>query len=1134
MSPGASRSEASSPGGVPRSLARVVQAVRRYLRTRAGTIIGAGTAGILGAVLILAWLLAGPQGWRPGTPIPLLLVLLAAATLAALAGWVLVRLRRWSAEPRLAAEMERSVGLPQGSVRAQVELSRSVPSGVSRSLALAGEFALLSRLPDEPARLAEGPARELLRLVRVTVGAGVSLALVATVLLLLAPARARTAWAGLASPLMLLSPEPLPPLELLPGNAEVPRGAAPEVHVRAEGRDSVTVHWQAVGDVPQERSLPVVDGRSDTRLPALEVEMRYWASSADGARTPAYSLFPSDPSLLSDLVVEARYPGYTRLSPETFRIAPSQLSVPEGTEFAISGAVEGRGSEVLLREEGSQGQDGVEARLAVQDGRFEGRWRPRRSGRIEWVLEGGQEGGQLPPPLELEVVPDDPPVLGLPVPGGDGELPLSLRFPILVDASDDYGVAWVEVETELQRGGVGEAPVVDRIPTGDLPRVMLRPVLDFSAWGLRPGDEILLRARASDNAPTGHVVETVSYRLTMPGASEVRDAARARIEEAAARSEEMLERTQQESTSLRNLERRNQFSTSQSAGRQDDSDAYQDREELLQALERQADLADELDELRSQLQEAGQALEEMAREDPVDAELQERIEELEQLLEDVLGPDARERLDELRRELAAGRMPDAPSALLDELAARQEELQSQLEEALNQLRESAIQEAFRGAEEELQDLVDTQSDLVEELAQGQGEDRQLEQAQRTAELQERLSSLQEELANSGDQTAGDETGGAREELGEAQKAMEEAAEASRSGERQEATEQATDAQSSLQDALQQLEETRSQLAERSENAWRDALLQGAQDALALARRQSEVREGMRRSLPGRFGQFEDDEVALLEGLRNLQRELVEATSQVPDLGEVLSEEMDRSLGAASQVVDGVRGVSGARPDPGLFADSAQASLNRVALLALANASQGQEGQEPESGSESAEASSQDLSSVGSQQQALNDEAQRLAQQSSPNGQPSQMEMEDLVRGQQGIAAILRQMAQLPGPGQSQSTLDALAEESQEIAVQLNQGRLDATTLGRQDQFLQRLLSAGRTLERDGPTDEREATSAEPGPRRAVTAIPEELLDPLAFPLPTAEELEQLSPGQRTLVLEYFDRVNRRRASGDAR
>ena len=176
---------------------------------------------------------------------------------------------------------------------------------------------------------------------------------------------------------------------------------------------------------------------------------------------------------------------------------------------------------------------------------------------------------------------------------------------------------------------------------------------------------------------------------------------------------------------------------------------------------------------------------------------------------------------------------------------------------------------------------------------------------------------------------------------------------------------------------------------------------------------------------------------------------------------------------------------------------------------------------------------QEMSSIGAQQSSLNEESGRLSDQSSPGGEPAPMQLEHLVTGQQGVAARLQELARRPGPGGTRSTLDALAQESDGIADELREGRLDATTRERQGELLERLLSAGRTLERERPTDEREATSAEEVPRRAITAIPEELLDRLALPLPSAAELGGLTPAERRLVLEYFERVNRRLGTGGA-
>ena len=1101
----------------------MVSAIRRYLRRCAGSALGLGAVAVLGGILALAWLFAGSEGWRQGTVVPLVLLVAGVAAVVGLLVRVLLPLYGWTSEVSLTDEMEKTASLPKGSVRAQVELARSVPDGVSASLAHAGEAVLLLRLNDRVERLAGTPGRELGRLFRMSaLGAGV-LVLLAVILLVLTPGRARTAWAGLIRPVALLAPEPLPPLELFPGDAEFPRGDSPRVEVRAGGRDSVTVHWQAIGDVLRERGLLVIDGRAETLLPELEVEVRYWASSPDGVVTDVGTLVPADPSLLADLTLEIAYPSYTGIPPESVRGVPPWLSVPEGTLINIAGRVQGQGSEVLLL--GTAGR--VAMRLPVENGGFTGRWRPTSSDLITWGVEGGQEGVVLPQTLDLEVIPDLAPELSLPEPGADGELPLSLRVPILLEASDDYGVAWAEVETVHQRPGEEDVKVVDRIPTGDLAQVTLRPMLDFSAWGLRPGDAILLKARASDNSPVGHVVETTTYRLAMPAATDVREAARERIENVRSQARELMDRVSRETAELRDLERQNRLGSAQTGGGSDQSDDFQDREELRQALEQQAELAEQLDELTTGLEEASQALAEMAENDEDDAELRERIEQLEDLLDDVLGLEAREWLEELQEELRQGELQDPPAQLLEELSQRQEDLRARLEQALEQLRRSVIEEAFRAAEEEIRELVETQEALVEQLGQGEGAEEQREQAERTGSLEERLSALEEEISFAGDADSRSQTEAARQELSEARESMTEATEASQAGERDEASEQAGAAQESLEAALEQLQGAQSELAENPGEEMREGLRQGAQDALALARRQGDLSEDLRAELPGNTGGLEGEEVAIMEGIRNLATELAGATQDVPDLGETLSRVLQESQDAVAETVESLRRGSGPQRETEGSADRAQSALNRVAMIALSGLGMG--GENTTSGSD-VEEGGDEMGSVGAQQASLNEEANRLSEESSSGGAPTPMELEHLVSGQQGVAARLQELGRRPGPGAMRSNLDALADEGMEIAEELRRNRLDGTTLQRQERFLERLLSAGRTLERDGPTEEREATSAEPVPRRAVTALPEELLDPLALPLPSSVELGALSPAQRRLVLDYFERVNRRRAA----
>ena len=1057
------------------------------------------------------------------------LVLLASGGLAAvvLMSWLQRNLRVWSRESSLASEVELAARLPEGSVRAHAELARSVPEGVSPSLAQAGEGALIARLPDEVERLAGVPGRELARLSRISAFGAVAAVTLLVALFVMAPGRARTAWAGLARPVALLRPEPLPPLELLPGDASLPRGEAPQVTVRAEGREQVTVHWHAIGEIQRDQATEVSQGVAETTLPALEVETRYWASSPDGAVSEVSTLVPSDPSLLVGLTLDIRYPPHTRLPLHTFRGVPGWLQVPEGTVIRVAGGVSGEGSEVLLVGDGGR----IAARFPVESGGFSGSWVPSTSELITWSVEGGEDGAVLPQTLEIEVLADSPPELALPVPGSDGELPLSLRIPLLVEGNDDFGVSWVEVETTHQRPGEEDVTAIDRIPTGELTQVTLRPVLDVSSWRVRPGDAILIRARASDNSPIGQIAETISYRLAMPIASDLREAARARIEEATSRTRELLDRVARETEGLRNLERQNRMGAERTGGGSDEPDAFHDREALRQAVEQQAELASQIDELLSRLEDTNTALSEMAEDSPEDAELRDRIEELEALLEEILDSEDREQLEEMQERFREGAIEEDSEQILGELTQRQEDLQARLEQAIEQLERRATEDAFQGAEDELRALLEAQEPLVEELAEGQGDERQLDQADRASELESQLGELEERLYESGNSEAAQQTESARNEVGEAKEAMESAAESSQGGDPEEAAEQGAEAEESLESALEQLSEARSGSSESLEDKMQEGLWRGAEAALALARRQGELREEVIESVAGERQAFEGEQVAIREGLRNLGSDMAEAAEGSPEVASTLSEAIAAAQEAVESAVQGLRGTSGPQPDPGAFADSAQARMNQVALLAMGAAGEG--GESPGAPT-SPEEMGEELSSVGAQQSSLNEGASRLSEESAQGGTPSPVELENLTAGQEGVAARLQELARLPGPGGTRGNLDALAEESAEIAEALGDGRLDGTTLGRQERFLERLLEAGRTLERDGPTEEREATSAEPTARRAVTALPENVLGSGALALPSPAELEALSPAQRRLVLDYFERVNRRRAAGVGR
>jgi hypothetical protein len=91
--------------------------------------------------------------------------------------------------------------------------------------------------------------------------------------------------------------------------------------------------------------------------------------------------------------------------------------------------------------------------------------------------------------------------------------------------------------------------------------------------------------------------------------------------------------------------------------------------------------------------------------------------------------------------------------------------------------------------------------------------------------------------------------------------------------------------------------------------------------------------------------------------------------------------------------------------------------------------------------------------------------------------------------------------------------------------------LNEQLVERQTRLFQRLLDAGRTLERDEFDNERRAERPEGVEVLRPGDLPESVLRGTEYPLPGEEALRGYPPAFRRLILEYFDRLNRRGTGG---
>jgi hypothetical protein len=1103
-----------------------VDAVRnRLLRRIISLSLVWGMIGFAG-LGIMAWAAtsSGPGG-KGGTVVPLLVDILMVGVVAT-GVWLYRRARvEWVAEHRVTRSIESACGIAPGTLHGSVELARHLPAGVSVGLAEAAARDVWGQLQVATANPEGGLGWGIGRWSRRGWGLLAVLSPVLIAATIVTPDRSRVAIDGLVHPLSALSGEVLPALDVSPGDSEVMRGSDVPLTVVAQARETVTVRWQARGDVGRSQEVVVVSDSAAYVLRGIRTDTEFWVEAPDGARTDRFMLTPVDPLFVSDLTVTLEFPPHTGRFSEEYRGSAPALLIPVGTRVQLRG----RASRPLASAR-LEGDALPSVEFAVEAERFSAVWVPLESGLFRWEFEDltGARPELQPDPLELTLVSDMGPEITMLMPGRDTVLSASYRQPLVMEATDDYGVDRIElVVYRVSALGARGEPVVQALDIGAARSALVRPVMDLSRWNLLSGDTIRYFARALDNAPSTNIAVTPEFVLRPPSRSDLRKEAGERLEEATADLQRLAEEAADQADEMNDLERqaaaqeREQRNSRQNA---DDRAEFDEREAVRQSLEEQGDLLSEVDSLSAELDRMREEMQELA-----DPELQRALEELQRLMDEMTPDDLRERVQEMSESLDEMERDEMDDAFQD-LTQDQESLRDRMKEALERFKRAAMEQEFRATGQEAEELAQKEDALAGAMEEGdQAELRAEQQAALEAQaeaLQDRLEQLSEQLTEQGDpqrEQAVEEAA----QLGEqARQNMEKAQQKAESGEMQEAAESARKAAEQMDEMAQELQEAQQQMNNEMMEALEQALRQTSNDALALARQQTELREQMRGASQETLAGLRGDEAAILQGVGNMAENLAVMNRITQNDGREIAGQMGQAMDALEQTIAALEDQRGRTPSPFTAAEHAVQGLNQVAMTAMQNAQQlGQSGE----GQSSSEQIMEQLEQLAEQQSQLNEQTGEITPMQMGE-QAQQQQMEDASESQQDVADELGDLSEEPGSeSQSLGDLEQLAREAEALAQMLAGGRLDAELRDRQQRLFHRLLDAGRSLEKDEESEKRESEAPGEFERGTVLPLSAEDLAAFRYRMPSAVDLRALSPAERLMVIQYFERLNRDRA-----
>ncbi|HYW51345.1 MAG TPA: hypothetical protein VE861_12105 [Gemmatimonadaceae bacterium] len=1073
---------------------------------------------------------------------------------AAIAGAAWIWTRRREAEGQVttpdavAGAIEHEQRLRRGAIRVATEAAESGPLGAHAaahtSRALAGTS--LPRAPKTHASL------RALRQRALTWVAGALLAVVASAAIWSDGAEALAnpigAWRGTLLPELVLDA----PVVAL-------RGSAPLIRITGEGRTSLSLAMKKSDGKVITESLALRGDTVQRRLPVLDADVVLTVSDGRATSTP-HRIRVTDKPYLGDVIAKASYPAYLGRVDEDVALA-GVLVLPRGTVLTLRGH-----ASVPLRSASLTSDEGGRVVLQVQGDAVDGELVAERSARWQWSADAATPLQELPASFALDIRADSAPQVQIAA-TSDTLLLSGATATVSVMATDDHALSSVMLTVRSGNEVVARREVLGaRAPSfeGTVP-------LDLDALGLK-GDDGSLRVdvTATDASPWRQVGKSRTLVLRRAGVTERREQVRATADSVAAGAASLAKQqqalAQQTADAARNA---------RAGGENGQPMSFDAREKASQMAQQQRALQQQAQQLQ---QQAKQLTDQLKGAGALDSALAGKLADAQRMMQEAMAPQMMQRLQQL--EQSAQRLDQqATRQSLDDLAKQQQALREQLERNAEMLKRAALEGSMETLRDEAQDMAKAQRQLADSSGNATAAQK-AQQAERLARQNEALTrdinDLTKRLRENDAQRGAQRSEQARQNSEAATKQMQEA-----SRDPQSAQQAAQKASQAMQQAADQLAQARQEQVNDWKQETTSELDQSIQEMMQLSQQerqmanaaqqqaqrqqqegqpkpqpqqgeqagqqqqgqQGQPKPGSQQGQPSQQGeqgqqgqqgqqaaqQMAADQATVQNGVQQAAQRLQEAAKRSQHVSQGSQRAMQEALQRAQEATQQAQKSAG-QPGSGPQQNGeAAAAAMRDAAAAMERAASSLV-RDRERAGRARSASGlpemmEEMQQLAKQQQQVNGQAQGMSMMpGGESGSQAQQMAQQIARKQRQIAQRLDDV----GGGDASGRADALAKEAKRLADAMERAASDPETAARREQFLQRLLDAGRTLRREdedkqGPRESKPGigTAAFTPPPGSATGAPASRVAP-----PSWEELRSLRDDERRAVLQYFERLNK--------
>lgn len=914
-----------------------------------------------------------------------------------------------------------------------------------------------------------------------------------------------------------------------PGDVELVRGASLEIMARAEGHfwpRRAVLEMRALGIVRPDTVLLRADstGRFRYTLPDVRAPLAY-RISAEGVQSPWFAVTVVERPLVRQLFVRLLFPAYLQLPPRALAPNVGEILAPRGTQVLLEAQV----NKPVQRAE-VRFASGRVLPLRLEGTRLIGRFAVAEED-VYWIWAQDEKGLSTLDPIQYRITPiaDEPPWVGLLEPDPDFRLTEALQVPMRIRIADDVGFSDLRLYYRRSQSAYGPADSLWQVV--ELPIQKPKPTTQELVWtwdlqplGLVPGDEVeyYLEVRDNDEVSGPKRARTGLFRARFPTLEErfaAMEAAGQSLEQAL---EDLLSRARQFGQAYQSF---------QQELRRKVEPTWEDERRLQQLRQEQQAIEEEAARIAEQVAEMSRDAQENRL---LSAETLQRLRQLEQTLREIQDPAFQEALRQLQEAMQRLSLPQI-GQWLDRVQINESELRRMLERTLELLRQAQLLGQLDELQRRAEELARTEAELRQRAAELDPRNTEARQqlglsqeqaAERAENLARELEQLQERLRELRRNRAAEQVERSSQGLEQTPSQMRQNAGELREGDLRRAGEQLEQFQQQFNALAEQMRALSQSLQAQQQQINAAALRRALEETLAL----SEQQEALRRSFTPNTESMNllrtraREQEQIRRSFTRLRDTLSALSRRVPEMNETI---LQRSREALEHMQRATEALSDLRAMEAIgYQRGAMKGLNDLALLLADALSQVQAG--AQAGMMSLSQLTEELRRMAEQQARLNEQIQEMLNRMQSSGRlpvDLQQRLEQMALQQEMIRRQLEQLArqeQRAGARRVLGDLEQIARQMQETIGELLEKQLGPTTVRRQQQILQRLLDAQRSIRERDEEPRRQARTAQTPDRDSPAPLRfEELRSRLERDLMRALEAGY-APDYEALIRRYFE------------